>query len=102
VTVRRLVGVFGGPVAWTLQLLASYAVVAAGCATRWNGTTAVLAAITIACAAASAGAGVIAWRDRNDTEATVRLLATIGLGLALLFFGVIALGGVAPALVALC
>jgi hypothetical protein len=102
VTVRRAFGVFGGPLAWTLHLLLSYAVVAAGCATRWNGTATALVAITIACAAASAGAGVVARRDRNDAEATVRLLATIGLGLALLFFGVIALGGVVPAMVELC
>jgi hypothetical protein len=102
VTVRRFLGVFGGPVAWTLHLLVSYAVVAAGCATRWDGTTPALVAITIACAAASAGAGLVAWRDRSDTEPTVRLLAAIGLGLALLFCGVIALGGVVPAMVALC
>jgi hypothetical protein len=102
VTVRRFFGVFGGPLAWTLHLLLSYAVVAVGCATRWNGTAVALVAITIACAATSAGAGVVAWRDRNDTETTVRLLATIGLGLALLFFGVIALGGVVPAMVELC
>jgi hypothetical protein len=99
---RRFFGVFGGPVAWTLHLLVSYGVVAAGCATRWNGTAPTLVAITIVCAAASAGAGLVAWRDRSDTEPTVRLLATIGLGLALLFFGVIALGGVVPATVELC
>jgi hypothetical protein len=102
VTARRLLGVFGGPVAWTLHLLASYAVVAAGCATSWSGIVPALVAITIACAAASAAAGVVAWRDRDDTEPTFRMLATIGFGLAVLFFGVIVLGGAVPAVVALC
>lgn len=88
--------------AWALHLLVSYAVVAAGCATRWNGTVPALVTITVACAAASAGAGVVAWRDRNEAEPTARLLAAIGLGLAMLFLGAIVLGGVVPAMVALC
>jgi hypothetical protein len=102
VTARRLYGVFGGPVAWALHLLASYAVVAAGCATGWNGTVPALVTVTLACAAASAGAAVVAWRDRREAESTARMLAAIGLGLALLFLGVIVLGGVVPAMVALC
>jgi hypothetical protein len=101
-TARRLFGVFGGPGAWSLQLLVSYAVVTAGCSTRWDGTGRALVAITVACAAAAIASAVAAWRERSEREATAQLLGTIGLGLALLFLGVIVLGGVGPALVELC
>jgi hypothetical protein len=102
VTSRRLFGVLGSAVAWSLHLLASYAVVTVGCSTQWKGTALALAALTIGCAVVSAGAGVVAWRDRSRTEPTVRLLGTIGVGLALLFLGVIALGGTVPVMVPLC
>jgi hypothetical protein len=100
--IAEALGVFGGPVAWTLHLLASYAIVAIGCSARWNGTALALVAITVGCAAVSVGSGVVAWRDRSRTEPTARLLGTIGLGLALLFLGVILLAGAVPAMVPLC
>jgi hypothetical protein len=74
VTSRRLFGVFGGPVAWTLHLLASYAIVVMGCSTRGDDTALALVAITVGCAAASVGSGV----------------------------GVILLAGAVPAMVPLC
>jgi hypothetical protein len=101
-TLRRLFGVFGGPVAWSLQLLASYAAVTAGCATGWEGTGRALFAITVACAGAALGSAVVAWRELDEPEPTAQLLAAMGLGLALIFLGVIVLGGIAPAVVALC
>ena len=101
---RLLFGVLGGPVAWSLHLLASYAVVGLGCMLRWRSAAIGLFALTIACAVAASAAGLVAWRDRRRaTPATSRhLLGTIGVILAAVFLGVIVLGGVAPVMVPLC
>jgi small-conductance mechanosensitive channel len=52
----------GGPVAWTVHLLAGYVIVALWCAEGWAGVGMAIGVLTLLCAAGAVGAGVLSFR----------------------------------------
>jgi hypothetical protein len=50
------------PVLWALHLMISYFLVTLDCTTSWNGGGTAIALVTILLGAATAGAGLVAWR----------------------------------------
>lgn len=57
-----LIALFGGPLAWTLHLLASYLAVALWCSTQWRGLGVAIAVLTVLCAVAALASAVLAFR----------------------------------------
>ena len=98
-----LFALLGAAVAWSLHLLASYVLVAAGCTGRWGGTRPALVAVSLAALALCAASGLVAlrgWRaaravDRptddawdarmGERTARVSFVMVVGLALALVF-----------------
>jgi hypothetical protein len=114
-TASLLFSLLGGPAAWTLHLFVSYFVVAVGCAARWRGTDAALAAVTVVFVAVAAAAGVSAyrgWRREKGAQpwdATLAepggrtgFLMAVGILAAVLFGLVIILAGLPPLFVPTC
>jgi hypothetical protein len=56
------VALFGGALAWTLHLLASYLAVALWCSTQWGGLAAAIVVLTVLCAVAALASAVLAFR----------------------------------------
>ena len=90
-------GLLGGHVAWTTQLLSSYALVEAVC----PGGDAKLAmgAVTLAAGLVALASGWAAWRVRRRGRG---FLGTVGLLLAGIYLYLIALGGVGLAAFGTC
>lgn len=98
-----LYALLGGATAWSLHLLASYALLAWGCTARWAGTRPALLGVSLLALALTAGSGVVArrhWlvardldRPKDDTwdarmgerTARVSFVMVVGLALAVLF-----------------
>lgn len=98
-----LFALLGSAVAWSLHLLASYVVLAAGCTARWGGTRAALVAVSVVALAVTAWSGIVAWRrwrvaravDRptddawdarmGERSARVSFVMVVGLALAVVF-----------------
>ncbi len=116
---RLIVAVFGGAVAWSLHLVLSYLVVGLACRPSepvlpagGGLITAILLALSIATAAATVGAAIIAariWRDGDgddDGEAGRsrgrRGLGFVGLLLNLVFLVTIVLGASAAFVLPTC
>jgi len=98
-----LLALLGAPLAWTAHLLASYAVVGLACASVWRAAGASLAIVTAACAAASLGAGWLAYRLwRTPGPGTASLLGGVGVSGAALFTVAIVAEGMAPVFLPLC
>jgi hypothetical protein len=57
-----LVALFGGAVAWTLHLFASYLAVAVWCSTAWRGLAVAIAVLTVLSAVAALASAVLAFR----------------------------------------
>jgi hypothetical protein len=57
-----LLALFGGPLAWTLHLLASYLAVALWCSMRWGGLGVAIAVLTVLFAVAALASAVLALR----------------------------------------
>jgi hypothetical protein len=116
---------FGGAVAWTLHLFASYLVVALWCSTRWDGLGTAIALLTMLCAAAALASMVRAWQLwrrgqdalRSDAEpgvpegwdsrlaergARTAFLALVALCLDALFLYLIVLEGLPPIFAPVC
>jgi len=51
-----------GPVLWIIDLMVGYPIAAIGCDAHFMGATVLLHLLTLACAAGTAVAGVVAWR----------------------------------------
>jgi hypothetical protein len=98
--------ILGAALAWTLHLLASYAVVALACARGWRSAGPALAALTVVCVAAALGSGLLAWRRwraESAAEAEARpALMLMGLLASPVFTLAILLGGIVPAVLPLC
>jgi hypothetical protein len=86
-------GILAGPIAWALDLLASYALVKWVCASRGYGA---LHGVTLAALAIVAGGAVVSWRALRQTQADqktdggrprerARFMAVLGLTLCALF-----------------
>jgi|SRR5690606_30086028 hypothetical protein len=113
---RLFIAVFGGPIAWSLHLLASYFLVALFCATGWPGLGVGLAAATALAAAAAAGSGLVAWRawrehvDGQPWDSALSdphgratgFLLVIGMIAAGLFLLIILLAGLPPIFLSGC
>lgn len=98
-----LFAMLGAAVAWSLHLLASYVLLAAGCTGAWAGTRPALVAVSVVALAVSVWSGVVAWRrwrvaravDRptddawdarmGERTARVSFLMVVGLALAIVF-----------------
>lgn len=110
--IRLFLAVFGGAVAWSLQLVVSYLVVGLACRPGQpllridDGLlTATLLAVSVATAAAAAGSAVLAvriWRRADGDEPGRRGLAFVGLLLDLLFLATIVVGASAPFVLPAC
>ena len=59
---RLLLALLGGPLAWTLHLLAGYLVVTVWCSSGWSGADQVVGILTLLCAGAAAASGMLAFR----------------------------------------
>lgn len=104
-------GVLAGPLAWTVHLLLSYALLPVACST---GIGWVLHAVTLLTAGVTAWAGLVAYRrwqrHRDDPRDGVRgprsgwrrFMALSGVALSALFFVVILLEGLPVAIVSPC
>jgi hypothetical protein len=57
-----LLALVGSPLAWVVHLLAGYVVVALWCSAGWAGADAVIGILTLVCAAAAVGSGVLSFR----------------------------------------
>ena len=109
---RLVLGLLGAPLAWTLHLAASYAIVGIGCSTGWNGVAGAVVVTTLVCAAlavASGAASYSAYRrmatsgDATRAERpTPDMLMLIGAILAGLFTAVIIIQGVPPLMLPPC
>jgi hypothetical protein len=98
-----LVALLGAPVAWTVQLLGAYTIVAVACSTEWGGARATVGVLTVVTFAAAVASGLVARRiwmrarlvDRpvddswdarmGERTARVSFLMVVGLVLAALF-----------------
>lgn len=115
--VRLLFALLGGAFAWTLHLLASYAVVAVGCARGWAAARPALIVVTLAALALTGAAAIVGERARarsstlaDTTRRTgqapaidaARFTLSVGGGLSALFAFLILLGGAVPFLTPLC
>ena len=98
-----LFALLGSAIAWSLHLLASYVLLAAGCTGRWAGTRPALVAVSVVALALCAWSGLVAWRrwraarrvDRptddawdarmGERTARVSFLMVVGLALAIVF-----------------
>jgi len=115
-----LAALLGGPVAWTLHLFVSYAVVAADCATRWSGARVTVVIVTVVALLATAASGLLARRlwmrsraiDRptddhwdarmGERTARVSFLMVSGLVLSILFGIAILYAGLPTIYLATC
>ena len=57
-----LFALLGGPLAWTVHLMAAYVVVALWCAEQWPGAGVAIALLTLLCGAVAVGSGLVAFR----------------------------------------
>jgi hypothetical protein len=73
------VALFGGALAWTLHLLASYLAVALWCSTQWGGLAATIVVLTVLCAVAALASAVLAYRLWRRAQAA--LLADVEPGI---------------------
>ena len=73
-----LVALLGGAAAWTVHLLAGYAIVAAWCSAGWSGGGIAIGALTVACAAAAAATGMLALRIHRRAQEGLRVDAEPG------------------------
>jgi hypothetical protein len=96
-----LVAVLGAPVAWTVHLLASYAVVGLGCAAGWSGPGRSLALVTAICLAAALGSGLLAYRRWRATDAGTDIVLVGVLGTPV-FLLAITLEALVPLFLPLC
>lgn len=101
---KSLVAVLGAPVAWTLHLLASYAVVGLGCAAGWGRADGSLVLVTAVCLVAALASGKIAYRrwravGQGGRERDVMLVGVLG---TLVFTLAIALEAAVPMFLPLC
>jgi hypothetical protein len=104
---RVFLALVGGGAAWILHLCAAYVLVALGCPRGWPGLGWLLAALTLACASAALGVGLVAVRRRrqaraDDTAEVRRLLLGVGALLAGLFALAIVGGGMAALVLPPC
>lgn len=95
-------GVLAGPIAWTVHLLLSYALLPLACA---SGLLILLHAVTLATALVTAAAGFVAYRRQSEpgtddrggvrgpSTGYVRFMARSGVALSALFLFVILLEG---------
>jgi hypothetical protein len=102
---RSLFAVLGAPLAWTVHLLASYAVVGLACATGASRADGPLALLTVLCLAAALASGAVAYRGWHAGEGSpdgrrdVMLVGVLGTAV---FITAILLESVVPAFVPLC
>lgn len=110
--IRLFLAVFGGAIAWSLQLVLSYLVIGLACRSGQpllpvdDGLiTAILFAVSVATAAAAAGSAVLAvriWRRGDGDERGRRGIAFVGLLLDLVFLATIVVGASAPFVLPAC
>ena len=110
--IRLFLAVFGGAVAWSLQLVISYVVVGLACRPGEplprvdDGLiTAILPAVSVATAAVAAGSAVLAvriWRRADGDEPDRRGIAFVGLLLDLVFLATIVVAASAPFVLPAC
>ncbi|HEX2168417.1 MAG TPA: hypothetical protein VHG09_14375 [Longimicrobiales bacterium] len=115
-TRRVLIGLLAAPIAWTMHLLMSYAIIAVGCSFGWlTGTRVAIAALTVVLTLAALSS---AWATLRDWPRPIRLiewaahteqdepmhafLRGLGLLATLVFVLSIVLGGFGSLMVPLC
>ena len=109
---RLVLGLIGAPLAWTLHLAASYAIVGIGCSTGWNGVAPAVVVTTLVCAALAVASGVASYSayrrlapagDPSQAEHPAPgMLMLIGAILAGFFTAVIVIQGVPPLMLPPC
>jgi hypothetical protein len=100
-----LVAVLGAPVAWTVHLLASYAVVGLACAAGASQADRPLGLVTVICLAAALASGLVAyrrWRGDAPSGHGRRDIMLVGVLGTAVFTAAIVLQSVVPAFVPLC
>lgn len=106
-----LFAVLGPPVLWAAHLTLAYFLLTLDCISPWSGGRWAITVSTVLFAAASAAAGVLAWRTRRRLHARglptserggITFLMALGIGGSMLFTAVIVLEGAAPYFTDLC
>ena len=112
--VQVFVSFLAPPVFWALHLMVSYFLVALDCTTAWNGGGIAVGVATALFAAATIGAGLVAWRAWRRIRGTMmpgELLDPVRIRGFLVFSGVllappftlmIVLAGVTPLFAPMC
>lgn len=104
-------GLFGAPAAWSLQLMANYALTAHGCfpafapraAPTFGGLWMVVLLISVAAFGLAIAAGAIAWRSwRTPSTERTRFMALAGMLLSGLFLIGVVMAGIPLFLIPAC
>jgi hypothetical protein len=75
---RMLFAILGGPLAWVVHFLGSYALIAIGCVAGWSAIRESVAVATAALAAVAAWATVTAWREWRGVSGAQPFDAALG------------------------
>lgn len=100
-----LVAVLGAPLAWTLHLLTSYAIVGLACAAGASQAGRPLALVTAICLAVALASGLVAyrrWRADGQPAEGQRDIMLVGVLGTVVFTTAIVLESVVPVFVPLC